>query len=55
MILAKELLEKGEKDIVIKYLDLCRVFWVKGTYDIEKWEQLIKQGGIPNFGVNLLY
>jgi hypothetical protein len=58
-ILARELLEKGEKDVVIEYLDLIAVFWANtgklpATYKqlaeehagkISKWKQEIKAAG----------
>lgn len=55
MILAKELLEKGERDSVIKYLDLCEAFWEMHSDRLKKWKDTIKTGGIPNFEANLLY
>jgi hypothetical protein len=30
MSLAKDLLERGEKDVVLQYFDLCRSFWKMG-------------------------
>ena len=57
MSLAKELLEIGEKDIVIEYIKLTTKFWVK-TFSEEKtknWKKEIEQGVIPEFGANLQY
>jgi hypothetical protein len=42
MDLAIELLEKGERDAVVKYLDLCGGFWVKRLTD--QWIGQIKGG-----------
>ena len=53
MTLAKELLEKGEKEIVIKYFQLCSKFWEMGRDDLEDWTSTAKAGGIPDFGGNL--
>ncbi len=57
MLLAKGLLEKGEKETVIEYLNLCRNFWNLGNQrgTIDRWITVIKKGGIPNFGGNLSY
>jgi hypothetical protein len=55
MSLAKELLEKGETDAVLKYFDLCRKFWGKGGERLDKWTQEVKAGIAPDFGANLDY
>lgn len=53
MTLAKELLQKGEKDVVLKYLELCSKFWKSGKDQLEKWTVVVKDGKIPDFGFNL--
>jgi len=53
MTLAKELLQKGEKDVVLKYLDLCSKFWKSGKDRLHKWSVVVKDGKIPDFGPNL--
>jgi len=53
--LAKDLLEKGEKEVVIQYLELCRKFWRMDRGRLDKWIQEIKDGKIPDFGANLIY
>lgn len=55
MVLAKELLEKGEKQTVLEYLELCKKFWPYGTKQLETWIGTIRKGGIPEFGGNLHY
>jgi tetratricopeptide (TPR) repeat protein len=55
MTLAKELLEKGERDIVITYFQLCGKFWRMGTERLKNWTSIVKRGGIPDFGANLSY
>jgi hypothetical protein len=55
MTLAKELLEKGERDAVIAYLQACAKFWKMGGTELQAWIATIKGGGIPDFGTNLLY
>ena len=55
MILAKELLEKGEKETVIEYFDLCAKFWTMGQDQLKDWRASAQQGNIPAFGASLLY
>ena len=51
MRLAAELLARGERDAVIRYLSLCRAFWRRGPADT--WSAQIRAGDIPDFGRNL--
>jgi hypothetical protein len=53
MLLAKELLEKGEPDAVLEYFDLCARFWKEGR--LEVWARKVRPGEIPDFGANLDY
>ena len=53
MALAKELLQKGEKDVVLKYIELCAKFWKSGKDRLHKWSVVVKDGKIPDFGFNL--
>lgn len=55
MILAKDLLEKGERETVLEYFSLCRKFWTMGKKSLDEWTQAVKDGQVPNFGPNLLY
>ena len=55
MTLAKELLEKGEREVVLTYLDACAKFWKMGGDQLQSWMAMIKGGGMPEFGGNLLY
>ena len=55
MLLAHELLIKGESEAVIEYLKLCKEFWAMGKGKIEGWIDTIENGGIPNFYTNLIY
>lgn len=50
MSLAKGLLEKGERDSVIQYLELCKKFWDYPQNPLDNWIQTIKAGGMPKFG-----
>lgn len=55
MALAKELLERGERDVVITYLKRCKRFWPRGQDNLAKWIATIEKGAIPNFGANMVY
>jgi hypothetical protein len=53
--LAKDLLEKGEKEIVIEYLTLCKSFWEMHRGRLDDWIALAQAGRVPDFGANLVY
>ncbi|HEV3446019.1 MAG TPA: hypothetical protein VG099_15365 [Gemmataceae bacterium] len=55
MMLAKELLECGEREAVIQYLDLCTNFWQTADHRPERWIHEIQRGQMPDFGANLVY
>ncbi len=55
MSLAKDLLEKGERDTVLQYFELCRKFWKMGKDQLDHWTKDVKAGQIPDFGANLVY
>lgn len=53
MQLAKDLLKIGQKQVVLEYFELCKNFWEKNT--LEKWTEVVKNGGIPDFGPNIYH
>jgi hypothetical protein len=55
MSLAKDLLEKGERDTVLQYFELCRKFWEMESGKLNEWSRAVKTGKIPDFGANLVY
>jgi hypothetical protein len=55
MTLARELVEKGEREVVLEYFNLCAKFWKMPGERLEKWALLVKDGKTPNFGANLRY
>ena len=55
MMLAKELLEKGEKEIVLEYFQLCSKFWKMKRDRLKQWTDDVEKGRVPNFRANLLY
>lgn len=50
--LAKALLVKGSKTVVINYLEACRTFWPGGKDKLAMWIKVIRNGGTPEFGSN---
>ena len=56
MTLAKELLQEGERDVVLEFFELCSEFWKTGREGrLTEWSNAVKEGKIPDFGANLYY
>ena len=55
MSLASDLLQKGERETVLQYFDLCRKFWEMGHDQLDQWSGDVKAGRTPAFGANLVY
>lgn len=55
MLLAKKLLEKGERGVVVEYLDKCANFWELEKGRLAKWKKTIGDGGVPDFRSNLVF
>lgn len=55
MSLAKDLLEDGEKEVVIEYFKLCKSFWKMHDGHLDEWIIIVQAGKIPDFGENLRY
>ena len=55
MLFARELLEKGEREVVLQYFELCSKFWKNHRGRLEQWRSIVEKGGIPDFRANLLY
>lgn len=55
MSLAKDLLKKGEKEVVLQYFKLCRKFWKMGHANLDRWSKEVEEGKVPSFGANLIY
>ena len=55
MSLAHDLLEKGERDTVLEYFQLCGGFWRGQQNKLDQWTQEVRAGKIPDFGANLRY
>ena len=49
MQLAIALLEVGERDAVLHYLEQCAVFWRLGSTSLAIWRRKIVAGEMPNF------
>lgn len=48
MNLAKELLQKGEKDAVLEYLAMCVQFWESGKERLDQWTKCIEREEMPS-------
>jgi len=55
MALAKALLEKGRREVVLAYFEECRKFWGDYLHELDTWKAAVEKGEIPDFGPNLLY
>lgn len=55
MLLAKELLERGETEVVLEYFELCKVFRSSPRQKLDQWIDDVKSNRIPQFGGNLAY
>jgi tetratricopeptide (TPR) repeat protein len=55
MMLAKELLERGETQAVLDYFALCAKFWRSDRGRLKAWTDAVKAGIAPEFGANLVY
>ena len=53
MLLARELLERGEREVGLAYFELCAPFWDGDPLD--EWAAAVREGQIPDFGANLRY
>lgn len=54
MSLAKELLEAGEKQVVLDYFEQVGAFWSMGVADLERWTARVHADRTPDFGVALV-
>lgn len=53
--LARDLLEKGETEVVVAYFEACKTFWELDGGRLDAWIESAKDGEIPDFGANLVY
>jgi hypothetical protein len=55
LMLAKELLEKGQGPVVLQFFAKCKNFWKMDRGKLDEWSATIRGGGIPQFTQNLNY
>ena len=55
MSLAKEMLAKGEKAVVLEYFNLCKRFWEMEDGKLAEWRKDVESNRVPEFGANLIY
>jgi hypothetical protein len=53
MSLAAELLDRGQRDVVVAYLDKCARFWKFDHGQLSQWKAEIRAGKKPDFGDNI--
>ena len=54
MLFAKEMLKRGQKEVVLEYFELCGVFWDKKA-KLELWRTMVENDTVPDFGPNVAY
>jgi tetratricopeptide (TPR) repeat protein len=55
MSLASDLLQHGEREVVLEYFRRCERFWESGGESLAAWRKAIAGGNMPDFGANLRY
>jgi len=50
LVLAQELIERGERETVVQYLEDCLALWPRGEAILRIWIAQIHEGRTPNFG-----
>ena len=50
-----ELLERGEREVVLEYFARCAKFWQHGSDQLAEWIRQGRAGEMPAFGANLRY
>jgi hypothetical protein len=41
MLLARELIDRGEREVAVEYLDLCAKFWERENGKLAQWKGII--------------
>jgi hypothetical protein len=49
MSLAKELLDRGDREVVLQYFERCRTLWPKGAGALARWKAMVEAGQTPDF------
>lgn len=49
MDLARELLQSGENEIVLRFFKACAAFWKSGAARLQHWTEAVERGEIPDF------
>ena len=55
MSLARDLVEKGEREVVLQYFELCRKFWELDNGRLNQWAGEVRAVKVPDFGASLVY
>jgi hypothetical protein len=54
MVLAQQLLQRGESSVVLQFFQRCRRFWTDSG-SLDAWTSDVVAGRMPEFGPNLCY
>lgn len=49
LTLAKRLLNRGERDAVVDFLEICKGLWTDGRTRLEQWQAIIRAGSEPEW------
>jgi hypothetical protein len=55
VVLARDLLVLGEKDVVLAYFDECQWFWKAHFSKLNEWRRAIAKDELPDFEANLAF
>ena len=55
MALALDLLQRGDREPVLRFFTECRRFWWRQTATLDRWSTEVQLGQTPEFGANLRY
>ena len=53
VLLARRLLDRGEREIVVEFFEQCKRLWPEGEDTLEEWRKEIMAGNVPDFGSRL--
>jgi hypothetical protein len=54
MLLARALLEQGQREPVLDYFERCKRFWRMDRGRLDAWSSDVREGRMPDFGASLL-
>jgi hypothetical protein len=55
MTLARELLVRGEREVVLQFFEACAAFWKMDHGQLADWRAAVERGEMPDFRASLFY